>query len=86
MDFEDIVRRKLKEILSGEITPRKMPGSTTELAALALILDHPPGLTSLNSDGCWRYLRDQDIVLVRQLRAEFQDEIIDWEATAKVDE
>ncbi|BCH63270.1 hypothetical protein RvVAT039_04860 [Agrobacterium vitis] len=85
MDYEDKVRRKLKEILSGKIAPNKMPGSTTECAALALILGHPPGLTSLSRLDCWGYLRDQDVVFVKQLCDEYHYEIRDWEATAKVD-
>lgn len=85
MDFEEKVRRKLNEILSGKVAPNKMPGSTTECAALALVLDHPPGLTSLSRLDCWRYLRDQDVVFVKQLCDEFLHEIRDWEAAAKVD-
>lgn len=38
MEYEDKVERKLKEILSGKIAAKRMPGSTTECAALALVL------------------------------------------------
>ncbi|MBB4569237.1 hypothetical protein [Rhizobium leucaenae] len=79
MEYEDKVERKLKEILSGKIAAEKMPGSTTECAALALVLGHPEGLTSLSRLDCWGYLRDQDVTMVRRLCGEYQHEIREWE-------
>ncbi|MGO8297936.1 hypothetical protein ACC817_16290 [Rhizobium ruizarguesonis] len=38
IEYEEKVERKLKEIFFGKIAAEKMPGSTTECAALALAL------------------------------------------------
>ncbi|RVO61804.1 hypothetical protein [Sinorhizobium meliloti] len=77
--FEDRVERKLTEILSAKIPPEEMPGSTTESAALALILGHPEGLTSLSRLNCWEYLQPQNVVTVHRLISEHSDEIRAWE-------